>query len=94
MNVTEYMVVADDNDHPRLRARYCYFWQGDLTTYEDMAMMLARRFEMESAYEECIYILAYDVTMKFLGIYNASHGNSMEAAVRIKEQVNYFKAMG
>lgn len=94
MNVTEYIVVADDNDHPKLRARHRYFWQGDLTTYEDMAKLLARRFEMETAYEEFIYVLAYDITMKFLGIYNASHGNSMEAAVRIKEIMTFVLLSG
>lgn len=75
MNIVKYRTELDENLHSILvKEEACNYGKEAIQTPEDIAEMLNSLFRLKYQAEEMVYMVALNVKMKPLGVFEISHG--------------------
>lgn len=85
MKIKEYIVVNDKEKHPKLKEKNIIEWSDDFLDYFKIVKFLNDNFYMDILSEEYVYVLSFNCQMEILGVFELSHGNSMESKVGMRE---------
>lgn len=85
MNIKEYIVVNNDEKHPKLKEKSIIKWNDDFLDYNKIVKFLNDNFSMNILSEEYVYVLSFNCKMEILGVYQLSHGNSIESKIGMRE---------
>lgn len=85
MNIKEYIVVNNDEKHPKLKEKSIIKWNEDFLEYNKIVKFLNDNFSMNILSEEYVYVLSFNCKMEILGVYQLSHGNSTESKIGMRE---------
>ena len=85
MKINEYIVVNNKEKHPKLKEKNVIEWNDDFLEYSKIVKFLKDNFYMNILGEEYVYILSFNCKMEILGVYELSHGNSMESKIGMRE---------
>lgn len=85
MKIKEYIVVNDTEKHPKLKEKNVIKWNDDFLEYSKIVKFLNDNYYMNILAEEYVYVLSFNCQMEILGVYQLSHGNSMESKNGMRE---------
>lgn len=85
MKINEYIVVNNNEKHPELKEKNVIEWDDDFLEYDKIAKFLNDNFNMNILSEEYVYVLSFNCRMEILGVFQLSHGNSMESKIGMRE---------
>lgn len=85
MKIKEYIVVNNKEKHPQLKERRIVEWNDNFYEYHKIVKFLNDNFYMNILGEEYVYVLSFNCKMEILGVYELSHGTSMESKIGIRE---------
>lgn len=76
MKINTYNLIVDKyTRHTRLQVKESYFYaQNEFTSSEAIVMLMKELFQLQKQADEYVYMLAFNVKMWLLGIFEISHG--------------------
>ena len=85
MKIKEYIIVNDNEKHPKLKEKNVIEWDDEFLNYDKIVKFLNSNFNMNILSEEYVYVLSFNCRMEILGVFQLSHGNSMESKIGMRE---------
>ena len=85
MKIKEYIIVNDNEKHPKLKEKNVIEWDDKFLNYDKIVKFLNSNFNMNILSEEYVYVLSFNCRMEILGVFQLSHGNSIESKIGMKE---------
>lgn len=85
MKIKEYIIVNNNENHPKLKEKNIIGWHDDFLEYDKITKFLNDNFNMNILSEEYVYVLSFNCRMEILGVFQLSHGNSMESKIGMRE---------
>lgn len=85
MKIKEYIVVNNNEKHPELKEKNVIEWNDNFLDYEKIVNFLNDNFNMNILSEEYVYVLSFNCRMEILGVFQLSHGNSVESKIGMRE---------
>lgn len=85
MKIKEYIVVNNNEKHPELKEKNVIEWNDNFLDYEKIVNFLNNNFNMNILSEEYVYVLSFNCRMEILGVFQLSHGNSVESKIGMRE---------
>lgn len=95
MKINEYKIIRDENRHPQLMLWHKHYWNGkDFNSYENIVDMMNFCFKLNQMNEEYAYIIAFDVSLNLLGIFELGHGSTINVPINNKEIYTFLLLVG
>ena len=95
MKIVEYKIIRDEKRHPKLMTWRKYDWNGnDFNSYENIVDMMNSCFKLNKMNEEYAYIIAFDVSLNLLGIFELGHGSTVNVQINNKEIYTFLLLVG
>lgn len=85
MKIKEYLVIRNKEKHPKLKVKNTIEWNDDFLEYDKIVEFLNQNYYMNFLNEEYVYVLSFNCRMEILGVYELSHGTSMESKIGMRE---------
>lgn len=76
MKINTYNLIVDKyTRHTSLQVKESYFYgQNEFTSSEAIVILMKELFQLQKQADEYVYMLAFNVKMRLLGIFEVSHG--------------------
>ena len=95
MKINEYIIIRNDKRHPKLIINHEYNWNGNnFKSYDNIIKMMNECFFMNKLNEEYAYILAFDVSLNLLGVFQVGHGTTRNIKINNKEIFTFLLLVG
>lgn len=85
MNVKEYIVVRDKEQHPCLKVKNEIKWDKTFLVTENIINFFNENYLMNQLSEEYAYVISLNCQMKPLGVFQLSHGNWFQCDIKMRE---------
>lgn len=85
MNIKEYIILRDDEQHPYLKTKTEFEWNKSFLATENIINFFNESYFMNQLDEEYVYIISLNCQMKPLGVFQLSHGNWFQTDVKMRE---------
>ena len=85
MNIKEYIILRDDEQHPYLKTKNEFEWNKSFLATENIINFFNESYFMNQLDEEYVYIISLNCQMKPLGVFQLSHGNWFQTDVKMRE---------
>ena len=89
--------VSFAEKHPKLKEKNVIEWDDEFLNYDKIVKFLNSNFNMNILSEEYVYVLSFNCRMEILGVFQLSHGNSIESKIGMRELGNdegFVEALG
>lgn len=85
-NINQYKLIKDSNRHPKLQIEKTITYKKDIfLSTKDVVDFMNAKFDMKKLFVEYVYLLAFNSQQKLVGIFEVSHGKTIQADIPIKE---------
>ena len=85
MNIKEYIILRDDEQHPYLKTKNEFEWNKSFLATENIINFFNESYFMNQLDEEYVYIISLNCQMKPLGVFQLSHGNWFQTDIKMRE---------
>lgn len=85
MNINEYIVLRDSEQHPYLKVKTEIKCDKSFRVTENIINFLNEEFYMNCLDEEYAYVISLNCQMKPLGVFQLSHGNWFQTDMKMRE---------
>ena len=85
MNIKEYIILRDDEQHPYLKTKTEFEWNKSFLATENIINFFNESYFMNQLDEEYVYIISLNCQMKPLGVFQLSHGNWFQTDIKMRE---------